>query len=71
MTSVVVCTAVPQGKLDAAALSRDELRKLFELRESASDTHDGLRCRRSDEGCHRWRRRARAFSSMVPAVRKR
>ena len=35
-----------QGKLDTAMLPRDELRKLFELRKCASDTHDSVECAR-------------------------
>jgi hypothetical protein len=35
-----------QGKLDTAMLPKDELRKLFALRTTASDTHDSLACKR-------------------------
>ena len=35
-----------QGKLDTAMLPRDELRRLFALRKTSSDTHDGVSCKR-------------------------
>lgn len=35
-----------KGKLDAANLPKDELRRLFALRPTHCDTHDGLNCTR-------------------------
>lgn len=36
----------PQGKLDMAMMSREDLRRLFTLRQCCSDTHEFLNCKR-------------------------